>query len=564
MKKNMLFWALLIDLSKDAASGASRLAEILAESASKALWFLLPFLLLFSSCTRKSNAISTKPNEMRINIGSEPNTFDPRKARDLISLNLTKMVFEGLFRIDPEGKPAFGLVEEYSLSVDLKTYTFHLRESVWSDGIRATSEDFAYAWKKVLDPQFVADNAFLLYPIKNAKGIKKGEISPDALGIQTPNPLTLIVELESPAPYFLDLTTSPVFFPIAKHLDEKDPAWSNHSETFVSNGPFQIASWKHNGSIELIKNERYWDKEHVELEKLDLIMVHEDVEPLMFEKGELDWAGSPISTLPVEMIPHFQKKKTLQSTPLLGTYFLRNNIEKPPLHLPEIRKALALSIDRKAIIALTNGTQMPATSLVPPCMGLRKNPYFQDADFEEALELFEEGLKKGGYTRETLPKITLTYASLQRNHVIAQALQQQLLQTLGIEVQLEAIERKVFFDRISKKDYQLGYCSWIADFNDASNFLSVFKSKEVGMNNTNWDHSHFRSLLNQAEQSSDIQERLILLGNAEQILIDEMPITPLFHTLALYLKDERIEGIVLSPTGSIDFKWAHFKPCGDQ
>jgi len=522
------------------------------------LYFTCLVFLFFSCEKNKKDASNTQ--EVRINIGAEPNTLDPRKARDLYSQTVTKMLFEGLYRIDKSGQRVPALVKDVTLSEDLKTYTFTLKNSLWSDGTPLTAEDFAYGWRKILDSRFLADYAFLLYPIKNAKEAKEGKLPLDEVGIKVIKDDTLVVELERPTPYFLDLIAMPLFSPIPKHIDQENSSWASESNSYVSNGPFKMSAWKHNDFIKLTKNEKYWDAPNVSLKNLSLYMVKEETEYLMFEKKELDWAGGPLSTLPLDLIPYLKKKKSLCAQPLLGTYFLRSNVEKKPFDLLEMRKAFALAIDRESLTQhILNGAEIPATSLVPPCMGLRKKPYFQDGDDEEALDLFEEGLKKGGFKRETLPEITLTYRASERGHLIAQALQQDWLHLLGIEVKLQALETKVYFDRVSKKDYHLAFCSWFADFEDPINFLSIFKDKRVGTNNTNWEHPTFTLLLNQSDGCSALNERKDLLTRAEQILIDEMPIIPLYHSTTLYLKNDRLEDVVLSPTGLIDFKWAKFK-----
>jgi oligopeptide transport system substrate-binding protein len=160
-----------------------------------------------------------------------------------------------------------------------------------------------------------------------------------------------------------------------------------------------------------------------------------------------------------------------------------------------------------------------------------------------------------GLTRETLPPITLTYVSSERNHLIAQAVQEQWRNALGITVELQAVEGKVFFDRISKKNFQIAAGDWVADFNDGINFLEVFKFK-TGSNNTAWENLRYRELLDQAKEVFAQEARQNLFRECETILMKEMPIIPIYHHSMLYLTNPKIKDVVLSNLGSIDFKWA--------
>jgi oligopeptide transport system substrate-binding protein len=492
---------------------------------------------------------------MRVNIGGEPTTLDPRKARDLGALTMIRMLFEGLTRINRDEKPELALAESVTISEDLKTYTFRLRSSQWTNGDPVTAEDFATAWKKILDPQFAADNAFQLYVIKNAKAAKAGTVPLNECGIHVLDEMTLEVELENPTPYFLELTAFPAYFPVHREIDHIEPKWAENAGTFVSNGPFALKNWKHNDLVEVQKNPRYWDASAVKMQALQMVMVQEETEFKMYEKKELDWAGSPLSVLPLDALNHLRSVHALKSKPLLGTYFFRVNVEKAPLNSPLMRKAFAMAIDRQAIF---QGTQIPATGLVPLSMGLQQQPYFTDGDVSHAKEAFEQALTDAGLTRETLPEISLMYPAGDRNHLIAQAVQQQWFEAFGFRIKLEAIERKVYLDRLSKQDYQLAAGSWIADFNDPINFLEVFKFKTQSTNNTLWTDPEYVSLLDASSVQQDDQ-RLATLSQSEKVLMEAMPIIPIFHYTMLYVDSGKVKDVVVSSMGNIDFKWARME-----
>jgi oligopeptide transport system substrate-binding protein len=218
-----------------------------------------------------------------------------------------------------------------------------------------------------------------------------------------------------------------------------------------------------------------------------------------------------------------------------------------------MRKALSLAIDRAALIKhVTQRDQTVATGLLPPVLGLSHPPYFQDADGQSAQKLFDEALSELKLTRETLPQMKYLYSNVTSvNHLVAQALQQQWRSALGIEVQLENVEGKIFFDRVSKMNYDIAFGNWIADVPDPMNFLEVFKYKGKGSNNTDWENPQYISLLDSANKEVDTARRGQLL-----LSIDEMPIVPLYYKNMLYLTQPRLKDVVFSAMGQIDFKWA--------
>lgn len=518
--------------------------------------FFCFILLLLVGCQFSGPQKQSSIQKICINIGDDPQTLDPQKVRNLKDITLMKMLFEGLTRVNKEGIPENALAERIELSEDGKTYTFFLKKSEWSNGDPLQASDFAYAWKKIISPDFLSDTAFQFYVIKNAKEVKEGKLPLDDVKISVLDAKTLQVELESPTPYFLELLSFPAFFPIHQKIDETFPKWAMQPETYVSNGPFLIQEWRQKDHLIIKKNEKFWDAKTVKLDQIELLILNPETELVLFEKKQIDWAGSPLSTLPVDALSSL-KNSNLKSKQALGTAFLRVNTQDPLLQHPILRKALALAIDRKQIVDhVFQGNQLPATTLVPPSLGLKISSSFSDADRQGAQQLLEEGLLALNLSRETLPEWSLMYRAGERNHLLAQALQQQWREVLGIHVKLEAIEGKVYWDRISKKDFQMASGNWIADFSDPINFLEVFKFASSGSNNTGWENQKYIELLNRASHTADVNLRRHLLEDCEKILLNEMPVIPIFYSNMLYLVQDDLKDVVLSPLGGIDFKWA--------
>lgn len=513
--------------------------------------------LLFS-CQNSSK----KPveNIVKINLGDEPHTLHPHMARDLRSLTLMRMFFEGLTRIGPGDQIELALAKSYSLSSDQKTYTFKLRSTKWSNGDSLTAHDFVYAWKKIVNPQSYYNYASQLYVIKNAQLIKSGQLPIDDLGIRAIDNYTFEICLEHPAPYFLELLASPIFFPVNPVMDQKNSNWAENVDLYVCNGPFLPKKWLHQELILAQKNPLYWDESTVKLDAIEMVLLNEDLELQLFEKKQLDWVGSPLSTLSLDALPSLKEQKLLHSRSVAGTSFIRINTALPPFDHPEIRKALALAIDREAIVThVTGGGQIPATGLVPVHMKLKEEPYFVDGAKEEARTLFLQILEELGMSKDEFANWKLLYAQSQRAHVVAQAIQQQWNEVLGIKIGLEGIESKVYYDRISKQDFNLALGSWFADIYDPINFLEVFKYKAQSTNNTNWENVEYAELLDASYLQNNPKERKKILAASEQILIDEMPVIPIFHASMLYIQNEALKDVFLSSLGGLDFKWAYLE-----
>ena len=312
---------------------------------------------------------------LRMNLHSEPSSLDPRLVRDIPTVTTAKMFFDGLMRINLERQILPSIAERVVLSSDHKHYTFYLRQAYWSDGKPVTAYDFEYAWKRVLSPDFPAEYAHQLFMIKNGESAKKRIASLVDVGVTAEGPLKLTVELSEPNPYFLEVAASPVAYPIPLHVEMTNRSWaSEQGEAFICNGPFQLKQWRHGSELEAVKNPLYWDAETVKLTTIVLTMIEDEHTELnMYENNELDWAGSPNSSIPPEALPSLKESTNAQNelhiAPVAGTFCYKFNTKVAPFDSVKMRKAFACAINRKSLIdnVLQSG-QIVATSLLPPCM----------------------------------------------------------------------------------------------------------------------------------------------------------------------------------------------------
>jgi oligopeptide transport system substrate-binding protein len=524
------------------------------------LFLTLVIAGVVTGCEKKKDQVESQ-QILRLNLPDDPLSLDPRSVRLLRDLTVVLQVFEGLMRLDHEGIPQPALAEKVEISEDQLSYTFHLREAYWSNQDLVTAYDFAYTWTKVLDPSFASDYTYLLYPIKNAQLAHEGKCPPEEIGVTALDEKRLVVQLESPTPYFLELLAFPIYYPVNHKIDAMQKNWAlPPGEQFVCNGPFQLKHWAPQRELLLEKNPLYWDSLAVHLDKIHFSVIADNsTENHLFEKNELDWLGQPLSSSVVtESLEQLKEQGVLCSYPVLGTCWFKFNTQVEPFNNAKLRKAFAYAIDRKEIIThILQGNQSVATGLLPPLLALNDTPHFQDGNVEEAKKLLEEALEETGWTLQRLPKIVLHYPPSERNVKIVQLVQQQWKRALGIQVELAAMEAQLYFRKLRQGPYQIGIGDWFADFNDPLAFLELFKyntDSGCGMNDTGWQNETFISLLNQSLTEKNPEKRKALLKGAEALLIEEMPIIPLYHTAFDYVKKSYIKNTLLSPHGLADFK----------
>lgn len=520
----------------------------------------LSVILLAIICIGCTNSDTPSPaKSLRMHMSTNPTTLDPRKGRSLYDLNIPRMLFEGLTRIDADGTPILAAAESLNLSKDRKTYTFKLRKAKWSNGDLVTSQDYLHAWKTSLTPSFPSPMANQLYIIKNAEEVKKGKLDESALGISTPDENTLVIELEEPAPYFLELTASAICFPINHKTDLKNPNWSADVGTdFPVNGPFMIKEWVQNDQLVLRKNPLYWDKMTVHLDQV-VMLIGGDLQTSvsLFKRKELDWIGSPLSTLPPDSIKSLSKEKYTTFKPIAGTHWYLLNTTIKPFNNKHFRKALAYSIDREGIIEhLLQGRQSPAYGLLPPTIKTSKKS-FSKRNAKNAIKELQISLNEMGLSSpKELTPITLTYARNEITQKVAEAIEQQWKKKLGLNIQLEGLEGKTFFNKRGHGDFQICSGNWLGDFNDPENFLNLFENTKNSINTTSWESAAYKNALASARASKDKTKRLKYYTQAEAILIEEMPIIPLYHISTIYAKHSYVRGVTITPTGFIDFSKA--------
>jgi oligopeptide transport system substrate-binding protein len=483
---------------------------------------------------------------LRVNLSEgDPPSLHPHMGADIRGRILGKSLFEGLTRLAENGKGELAAASKVEISPSGTQYTFTIRPQLWSNGELVTAQNFEKAWKQALDPNSLCARSDLFYIIKNAKKARRGEVSTDEVGVKAIDDMTLFVELEHPAPYFLQLISHPIFSPLNR--EEKEPT--------VFNGPFRMGTWKRGTVIELVKNPTYWDAEHVQLQKVSISMVADPYTLFsLFEKGEFDILGDTFDTIPLDILPTVMQDHRFKTQEISKVYWLYINTTHPPFQSAKIRKALSYALDRKYLTEHFLIGDHPCSTVLPRTLSLLKENPEIDGNVQKARQLFEEGLKELGLTRETFPPIVLSYCMYGSQKSLSEFLQETLQKNLGIEVRLENYEWNVLQDHLIHGQFQLASCVRNALYEDPFYFLEIFKEKKYSYNYTGWENETYKQFLSLAASSPSVSEREQYLRQAEELLMDQMPVIPIYTDTCKYLPQDRVKGYRVNRSGYTDFK----------
>jgi oligopeptide transport system substrate-binding protein len=465
--------------------------------------------------------------------GTEPQSLDPHIATGVPEHHIISSLMEGLVHKDGETlEPRPGVAKSWDISADGRVYTFYLRKDArWSNGDPHNAHDYVWSWWRALQPALGNLYAYMYFPIANAKAYYDGEISDfSQVGVKALDDYILQVILTEPIPYFLQLLDHYSTYPVHRATvekfgtaDQRGTRWTFEGN-IVGNGAFQLKEWKINRRITVERNPFYWDAANVRLNQV-VFYPTENVttEERMFRAGQLHYSG-----IPSDKIQAYSQSDdpSLRIQPYLGVYFYRLNVDKPQLSDKRVRRALGMAINRDQLVSqITKGGQIPAYTITPPgTMG-----YYPESDLTFDPEAAKKLLAEAGYPNgEGFPTTEILYNTSEGHRKIAVALQQMWKKHLNIDVVLLNQEWKVYLDTVSNHHYEIARAGWIGDYVDPNNFLDMFLCNG-GNNRTRWCNNEYdQIILQQVPKAKTHQQRLDLFQKAENILLDEMPVIPIY------------------------------------
>lgn len=512
-------------------------------------YFSLKFNLLATSLIflLTLNTTTYAENVLHRGNGAEPETLDLHKSSGVPEANIQRDLFEGLVSVAADGSLIPGAAKSWEQDESGKLWTFHLREDGrWSNGQKLVANDFVNAFHRAVSPETASRYAFILWPIKNAKAISKGEIKDIAtLGINAPDDLTLKIELENSTPFLSGLLSHHMTYPIhLESLEKYGKKWTRPNN-LISNGPYQLAEWKPQTKIKLIKNPHFRDVDEIKFDSVYFYPIVDKASELKrFRAGDLDVTYN----VPSDQIKWIEKnlKDNFRNTPYIGTYYLAMNLEKSPFKgSPDLRKALSFSIDRDILTQkITKGGELPAISWVPPGMEGYTSQNIPELALsnEERIILAKKLYSKAGYSKDEPLEIELLYNTSENHKKIAIAVSAMWKEILGVRVTLRNEEWKVYLSSRSQRKFQLIRAGWIGDYNDASNFLDLFRSDVGTMNPSVWKNLKYDELMKRAETELNTDKRAQFMQQAEKILLNDMPLIPIYYYTSQHLINTEIKG----------------------
>lgn len=499
-------------------------------------------------------------NSVDVQVGPTPETIDPALNSAVDGANMILHAFEGLLKFDQDNNVVGGLAEDYEVSDDGLTYTFHLRDGLkWSDGSDLTADDFVYSWKRIADPATAAPYGYdLMNMIAGYEEASAGDV--DALGVSAEDANTFVVQLSDPCIYFDKIAAFAVMVPVQQAtIEAAGDAWTTNPDTYITDGPYKVTEYTPGDKIVMEKNENYWDADNITFDTITWHLIEDsNASYAAYQDGTLDM----IKDVPTEEIASLEGTDEYIVDPIMGTYYVTFNIAKEPFDNPQVREALSLAIDRDYVAStIMQGTYEPATNFVGPGVSdaaegssfaevttEKYGDHFDNSDYEANLEKAKELLAEAGYPDgEGFPEFSYLTNDSGYHKAVAEYLQS-AWSDLGLTMTINIQEwQTVTADRRSG-NYDVARNGWVYDWDDPSNMINLLETNN-GNNDGKYSSEEFDKLVDDARKSVDVDEHYDLLHQAEQVMLDDSACAPIAYYNDFWLQKTNLEGTWHSPYG---------------
>ena len=494
--------------------------------------------------------------EMTFVLNNEPDGIDPTVTNNSFAVPFLLNCFEGLVTYDEKGEVVPGNAESWESNDDLTVYTFHLRDGLkWSDGSPLTAKDYVYSALRVLTPSTTAQYLNMISDyVVNGTEYYEGTASAEEVGVKAIDDTTLEFTLKAPCPYFVDLVSMWVYFPVQEAtIEANGDKWTASAETYVCNGPFKVTEMKMGESFVLEKNENYWDAENVTLEKLTYRYILDTSTALTaYENNEVDG---------VRMVPASDKARLkaegagLVTAPSYGTVYYNINCSAEPYNNPLVRKALCLAVDRESLInnVIQIDAQPAYSFLAPGYLVDGKDILEGRSDFGLSPKADPEAAKAALADGEGFPTLKLSFYSDDTTKKVAEAIKEMLEQNLGIKVEVSSAEWAVFYSDVQNGNYEVAAMGWSADYVNPMSFLPLLVTGDV-TNNAFYSNADYDALVEQIKVESDPAKFGDLVKQADETVSSEYAVLPLYYKANDYLIKNNIKGVYMTSSAGLYFK----------
>lgn len=540
-----------------------RSKKLLASSA-----VILASTATLAACGSSNSQSSAKKQTLTWMNTAEMATLDASKATDQASYEQINNVEEGLYLLGKNAKVQNALATSTKNSADGKTWTFTLRKNAkWSNGDPVTAQDFVYSWRRTIDPKTASEYAYLFSGIKNADAIVSGKKKPATLGIKADGKYKLTVTLEKRIPYFKLLMAFPLFFPQnQKFIEKMGSKYATSSKYMIYNGPYKQVGWTgSNLSWKLVKNDKYWDKKNVKLDTVKFsVQKTPSTDYNLYQSGKLDAAY-----LDAQATKSLKGKTGYTQRRMSTTQYLSYNIKKhPEFKNKNLRLAISMAINRKELASTLGGAATPATTFDPEGMTTVNGKDYTDTvknaatekattyNVTEAKKLYKQALKETGKKKISF---TLLGDDDDTAKKAAEFVQSQLENNLGIDVQVQSIPKKTRLTRMMSGNFDVVSTGWNADFSDPISFLDL-QTTGASYNYGKWSNKEYDKYVAASKTTGSDADRFKDLAKAEQILLEEQGVTPLYHPIEAWMVKPSVKGVIYNGAGAnYSFKYAYLK-----
>ena len=515
--------------------------------------------LLLTACNNKENKSDTKAKKQVLNVtvSEEIPSLDTAKTMDGTSAHVMQNIFEGLYVLDDQDQPIPAVAKSFKRSEDGKKYTFDLRKDAkWSNGDNVTAHDFMFAWKRAIIPETASQYASMLFYVKNAKEINKGTMPLDALGVKVINDYKLEVELEQPIPYFLQLLALPIYLPQHESfLKEQGKNYALEPSNLIYNGPFVLEKWKHEQEFQLKKNATYWDEKKVKLDEINFQIVKDTMTVVnLYEAGDLDRV--PINS---QFVDKYKGSKELHMSSEPGIAMLRFNEQNNALASKKVRQSISFALNKEDFVAhfINNGAK-PASGLVPvghvnedTGKDFRKeNGDLSSYDLQNAKKIWTEAKKELGVEQVNLEFLTFEQDNAKRMAEYIKGDLEKNLQGLTIQIKQQPFKQKLQLEQTG--DYDISMANWGPDYKDPISYLELFTTGNLN-NKMNYSNLHYDELIKKAKTDFVLEpeKRWGALLEAEQVLLEDAAVAPLYQIGSAYVQKDYVKGIEKHQFGGI-------------
>ncbi|USK98735.1 peptide ABC transporter substrate-binding protein [Bacillus tropicus] len=515
--------------------------------------------LLLTACNNKENKSDTKAKKQVLNVtvSEEIPSLDTAKTMDGTSAHVMQNIFEGLYVLDDQDQPIPAVAKSFKRSEDGKKYTFDLRKDAkWSNGDNVTANDFIFAWKRAINHETASQYAYMLFYLKNAKEINKGTMPLDALGVKAINDYKLEVELEQPIPYFLQLLALPIYLPQHESfLKEQGKNYALEPSNLIYNGPFVLEKWKHEQEFQLKKNATYWDQKKVKLDEINFQIVKDTMTVVnLYEAGDLDRV--PINS---QFVDKYKGSKELHMSSEPGIAMLRFNEQNNALANKKVRQSISLALNKEELVAhfINNGAK-PASGLVPAghineetSKDFRKESgNLSSYDLQNAKKIWDEAKKELGVEQVKLEFLTFEQDNAKRMAEYIKGDLEKTLQGLTIQIKQQPFKQKLQLEQTG--DYDISMANWGPDYKDPISYLELFTTGNLN-NKMNYSNLHYDELIKKAKTDFVLEpeKRWGALLEAEQVLLEDAAVAPLYQIGSAYVQKDYVRGIEKHQFGGI-------------